>query len=77
MAFKLYKNLSGTSGIKAYEMVPHGINIEFDTGHIYTYTYQFNGRRAIEIMKALAVKGVGLTTYINQEIREQFAERIS
>lgn len=71
-----YKNLSGNSGIKAYELLQDGISIEFADGSIYLYNYKFNGQRAIKIMKALAKKGIGLTTYINQEIRENFAEKI-
>jgi hypothetical protein len=73
---KSYQNLNGNSGIKAYELLPDGIKIQFADDSIYLYNYEFNGQRAIKIMKALAKKGIGLTTYINQEIRENFAEKI-
>lgn len=73
---KPYKNKSGNSGIKAYENLDGGIKIQFVDGSIYLYNHKFNGERAIRIMKALAEKGIGLTTYINQEIRENFAEKI-
>ena len=71
-----YKNLGGNSGIKAYELLPDGIKIQFSDGSIYLYNYEFNGERAIKIMKGLARKGIGLTTYINQEIRSNFAQKI-
>jgi len=73
---KPYKNKSGNAGINAYELLEDGIKIQFADGSIYLYNYAFNGERAIKIMKALAKKGIGLTTYINQEIRENFAEKI-
>jgi len=73
---KPYKNLNGNSGIKAYELLPDGIKIQFADDSIYLYNYEFNGERAIKIMKGLAKKGIGLTTYINQEIRENFAQKI-
>lgn len=72
-----YKNLNENSGIKAYQLLPDGIKLEFADGSIYLYNISANGERAIKIMKALAKKGIGLTTYINQEIRGNFAEKIS
>ena len=73
---KPYKNLNGNSGIKAYALLPDGIKIEFADGSIYLYNITSNGERAIDVMKGLAKKGIGLTTYINQEIRSNFAQKI-
>lgn len=71
-----YGNLGGNSGIKAYELLPDGIKVQFADDSIYLYNFNSNGRRAIETMKALAQKGIGLTTYINQHIRGKFAKKI-
>lgn len=73
---KPYKNLSGNSGIKAYELLNDGLKIQFVDGSVYLYNIAFNGENAIKIMKALAKKGIGLTTYINREIRENFATKL-
>ena len=73
---KTYKNLSGNSGIKAYQISQQSVRIAFSDGSVYLYNYTSNGKRAIEIMKGLAEKGIGLTTYINREIRDQYAQKI-
>jgi len=73
---KRYKNLNGNSGIRSYNFEKESITIEFADGSTYLYNYKTNGQRAIEIMKGLAEKGVGLTTYINQEVRDQYARKI-
>ncbi len=74
---KPYKNLGGNSGIKAYEMLPDAIKIEFSDGNVYLYNHTHTGLREIKIMKALAKKGIGLTTFINQQVRGNFAEKLS
>ncbi|HEX9980376.1 MAG TPA: hypothetical protein VGB50_07410 [Flavobacterium sp.] len=73
---KTYKNKSGGSGIKGYENLSDGIRVEFTDGSLYLYNYATNGQRKIEDMKALAENGIGLTTYINKNIRDNFAEKI-
>ena len=74
---KTYKNLSGNSGIKAYQISQQSIRIAFSDGSVYLYNYGSNGKRAVEIMKGLAEQGIGLTTYINREIRDQYAKSLS
>jgi hypothetical protein len=71
-----YKNLSGTSGIKAYEIGPKSITIEFADGTAYLYTYRSAGRERIEKMKQLATQGQGLNTYINDVFRKGYAEKL-
>lgn len=73
---KPYKNLSGQSGISAYDLLPDGIKIKFVDGSVYLYTYNIPGERDVEIMKGLAKKGIGLTTFINQEVRENFEAQL-
>jgi hypothetical protein len=69
-----YKNLSGNSGIIAYETGKTYIRILFKDG-IYTYDYSKPGRKSVEVLKLLAVKGKGLSTYISRFIRENYAFR--
>ena len=71
-----YKNLSGLSGVRAYEIGPHHIRIQFKGPKIYTYSTRLNSSGTIEHMKELAVSGQGLGTFINKnsDVRESFDE---
>ncbi|PBQ31678.1 hypothetical protein CNR22_07820 [Sphingobacteriaceae bacterium] len=73
---KTYKNLSGNSGVVAYEIGRTFIKIKFEgeTG-IYTYDYKRPGKYDVEIMKTLAQKGEGLSTYISEEVRTNFSSK--
>lgn len=70
---KTYKNLSGSSGVVAYEIGEKYIRLKFEgeTG-IYTFSYKRPGRRQVEQMKTLALKGQGLSTYIAEEVGANF-----
>jgi hypothetical protein len=70
---KPYKNLSGSSGIVAYEIGKNLIKIIFSS-HVrpYVYTYKRPGKIKVEQMKELAKKGKGLATYINKFVRDNF-----
>ena len=61
-----YANLSGDSGILAYEPGPTFIRVQFRSGAPYVYTYESVGRDNVERMKELAVAGRGLGTFISQ-----------
>jgi hypothetical protein len=69
-----YKNLSGNSGIIAYETGKTYIRIRFRDG-TYTYNYSRPGRKSVEVLKLLASKGKGLSTYISRFIRDNYASR--
>jgi hypothetical protein len=71
-----YKNLSGTSGVIGYELGPDYIDVEFKEGSIYRYDYRVSGRKIVEAMKTLAASGEGLATFINQNVRENFAAKL-
>jgi len=64
---EVYKNVNGNSGITHYEIEADYVAVKF-TGmsHVYFYTSSRISRFHIERMKALAVSGKGLATYINQ-----------
>jgi len=73
---KQYKDISGTSGVTAYEESSDGISIEFNHGSVYLYTYSSTGKRSIEKMKKLAASGKGLSTYISQHIKDKYELKI-
>jgi hypothetical protein len=66
----------GNSGISAYDPRPHSIVIEFKSGEQYRYDYSRPGRRHVEEMKRRAAKNAGLTTYINQNVRKNYARKL-
>ena len=71
---KTYKNLSGNSGIATYETGRTFIKIKFkgESG-IYIYDYDVPGRQMVEEMKTLALKGQGLSTYILEEVGNNYS----
>ncbi len=67
------KNLSGISGIAAFEA---SIAIEFRKGDRYLCTDASAGRENIRQMQQLARHGAGLATFINRAVRERYAQRL-
>ena len=72
---KRYRNLEGHSGVLAYDIRPDAIAVRFAGGDVYDYTYVRPGRTHVEAMKRLALAGRGLSTYISQHVREDYAAR--
>lgn len=70
------KNNSGTSGVEFYEIGNEDIIAQFIDGSIYRYTYKSAGEGAIEHMKKLAIAGKGLTTFINQHVKDKYEEKL-
>jgi len=71
---KTYKNLSGKSGVVAYEIGKTFIKIKFEgESGIYIYDYKRPGKKEVEKMKELAQKGSGLSTYISQDVGTNFS----
>lgn len=64
---KRYRNLSGKSGVVAYEDAPGRIDVVFRDGARYTYTDQTAGATRVASMQALARTGRGLSTFIARE----------
>jgi hypothetical protein len=77
MTLKNYKDLSGRGGITGYKILPEGIILQFQHKHLYLYDYLRPGKDHVEQMKTLAGKGKGLTTYINQNIRENYKQKLN
>ena len=73
---KRYKNLSGNSGVAAYECEDSLIKVRFHgNADIYVYDSHRPGRARVAQMKKLAERGRGLSTYISQVVRDDFASK--
>ena len=60
----------------AYATGPSGIAVEFTNGAIYVYDLEHPGPEAVSNMKRLARAGRGLSTYISQHVRDDYAKRL-
>jgi hypothetical protein len=71
-----YRNWSGTSGIRAYEVGLDFIRLWWDKGEPYEYSYATVGEVHVEEMKRRAKKGSHLNAYINRhpEIKKGFVK---
>jgi hypothetical protein len=72
---KPYGSLTRDSGVVAYELGADFIRVQFRDHSVYLYTYTSTGARDIEQMKDLAVRGEGLTTFINTHVRKRYARK--
>jgi hypothetical protein len=70
-----YANLSGDSGVVAYEAGDGSITVEFRDGARYLYDTRSAGPKHIAAMQRLARAGRGLATYINRHVRQQYAQK--
>lgn len=73
---QIYKNLGGNSNISSFEMGTDFIDVQFNGGAIYRYSYKSAGSNHIEYMKTLAIQGYGLNSYINRNVRKNYECRI-
>ena len=71
-----YRNLNHETGVIAYRPGAHDIAVQFKNGATYLYTSHSAGLAAIMLMKLLAAKGAGLTTYINQYVKGRYEAKI-
>ena len=77
MELTKYKNLSGESGVTAYKFLSNGIVLQFNHNEIYLYDNSKPGRLHVKQMKVLAIKGKGLTTYVNQNVRDNYKLKLN
>jgi len=73
---KRYLNLSGNSGVSAYEIQDDAIIVKFVDGDTYVYDSRCPGTAHVKNMKDLAKAGRGLATYITRFVRENYAKKI-
>ncbi len=71
-----YKDLSGRSGIDAYEIRGRSIIVRFKHAGAYLYNYENPGLEEVEMMKRLAEQGRGLATYISQRVKRRYAKKL-
>ena len=65
-----YRN--GASGVRAYQIGLDYIIVKFNSFKTYKYSYARAGRHKVEKMKALAIRGRGLNSYINRYARYSY-----
>ncbi len=71
-----YANLSGDSGVVAYETDADSITLTFVNGDRYLYSATRPGRATVERMKTLAKSGRGLSTFVSQQVREAYDRKL-
>lgn len=68
-------NLSGKSGVVAYEIGSDFIRVQFKDGSVYLYIYENPGKFDVEKMKELARQGSGLNSYINKQVKNNYQKK--
>lgn len=73
---KRYKNISGRSGVRGYDIARDSITVKFYGGATYLYDYAATGKNEVETMKTLAQGGEGLSTFISLHVRDNYTRRL-
>jgi hypothetical protein len=64
------------TGVTGYELTDNGIILRFKDGELYLYDDVKPGKQNVEQMKRLGERGKGLTTYVNQHVRDNYRRKI-
>jgi hypothetical protein len=72
-----YANYGGNSGVAAYATASDSITVRFKDGSVYLYNDRIAGASNISYMKVLANQGQGLNSFINTNVRKQYARKLS
>jgi hypothetical protein len=68
-----YQNLSGDSGVAAYEVGDDFLKVRFwESPGVYVYTSRSAGAKHLREMKRLAAIGRGLSTYISRHVHDRY-----
>lgn len=72
-----YRNLNGNSNVVSYKIAEDSIHVVFRSGAYrnYLYDYVSPGKATVDRMKALAVQGCGLNSYISTNVRKNFSKK--
>jgi hypothetical protein len=73
---KFYENRSGASGVAGFEIGDRSITVRFEGGGTYLYDQAKPGKMHVAQMISLARAGAGLATYINQQVRGNYARKL-
>lgn len=76
MKLQRYARHHGDSGVVAFATGPRGIAVQFLDGSVYVYDVDKPGRAHVAEMKRLAKAGEGLSSYISQHVRDNYAEKL-
>lgn len=71
-----YANRNGDSGVAGYEIGRDHIVVQFTSGAVYEYTNLSAGSGNIETMKANALAGSGLCSFIKRYVNKGYSRRI-
>ena len=71
-----YRNLSGESGVAAFEIGKESITVRFMGGDRYLYTEDSAGAENIAKMQELAREGRGLSAFISRHVRDRYARKL-
>ena len=70
-----YRDWDNDSNVRAYEIGPDSISVQFKDGSVYLYTSLTPGRQEVAHMVRLAQAGDGLNSYISKVIKKRFARK--
>ena len=70
-----YRGNPKKHGVLAYDIKQDAIDVEFNSGWSYHFSYEKPGALRVERMKELAESGHGLSTFINKYVRNRFESR--
>jgi hypothetical protein len=73
----LYRKINGDTGVRAFSTGKDYIKVQFRDRSVYLYNYAVTGKEKVEQMKQLAVRGRGLTTFINRHVSDRYAAKLS
>ena len=71
-----YGDRDHDTGVTGYLFVKNGIILKFKSKEeFYLYNYRKPGSEHLANMKKLAMAGSGLSTYVNQHVRENYYKK--
>lgn len=67
---KPYHNLNGNSIVQSFQIYGDAIKIKYNDGTVRLYLYEKAGKETVEKMKAFALEGKGLGTYLSNSRKD-------
>lgn len=67
-----YKNLGGNSNVRTFSIGEDYVDVQFNGGSVYRYSYRSAGAAKVEQMKRLALGGCGWNSYIMRYARQDY-----
>ncbi|MBX3133434.1 MAG: hypothetical protein KF689_08645 [Gemmatimonadaceae bacterium] len=76
MGMQTYIDRDRDSGIRAYQLGPGWIHVQFKDGSVYEWTDRSCGHSNIAMMHRLAVAGDGLNRFINLHVKKTYSRKV-